>query len=66
LSKAFNTSMVQTFIVDNRTGAGGLIGAQLAVGSPPDGHTILVSIPKYAQVSRRGGNSVKQPRFLWP
>jgi len=43
LSKAFNSSMGQTFIVDNRTGAGGLIGAQLAVDAPPDGYTILFS-----------------------
>ena len=41
LSTAFQKSMGQNFIIDNRTGAGGLIAGQLAVDSPPDGNTIL-------------------------
>ena len=41
LSVAFQKSMGQNFIIDNRTGASGLIATQLAVDSPPDGNTIL-------------------------
>jgi tripartite-type tricarboxylate transporter receptor subunit TctC len=41
LSNAFQKSLGQNFIVDTRTGAGGLIATQIAVDSPPDGNTIL-------------------------
>src|SRR4051812_13490241 len=39
LSQAFR----QQFIIENRGGASGLIGAEAAAKSPPDGYTFLVA-----------------------
>jgi len=41
LTTVFHESTGQTFIVETRAGASGLIGAEIAGGSPPDGYTIL-------------------------
>jgi tripartite-type tricarboxylate transporter receptor subunit TctC len=38
LGKAFG----QTFIIDNKPGAGGNLGADLVAKSPPDGYTLLM------------------------
>jgi tripartite-type tricarboxylate transporter receptor subunit TctC len=35
----------QQFFVENRTGAGGNIGAEAVAKSPPDGHTLFLSSP---------------------
>jgi tripartite-type tricarboxylate transporter receptor subunit TctC len=36
-------SLGQTFVVENRPGAGGLLGSELASNSTPDGYTLVVS-----------------------
>jgi len=41
LGKRFTESMGQPFVVDNRPGASGIIGTELVVRSPADGHNIL-------------------------
>ncbi len=38
----------QTFIVENRTGASGNVGAQSVVNSPPDGYTVMFVGPNNA------------------
>ncbi len=41
LGKKFYESMGQTFVIENRAGASGLIGAELIARSPSDGYNIL-------------------------
>jgi tripartite-type tricarboxylate transporter receptor subunit TctC len=45
LGQRLTETMGQTFIVDNRGGAGGVIGAELAAKSPADGYTIVLGSP---------------------
>jgi tripartite-type tricarboxylate transporter receptor subunit TctC len=47
LSEAFG----QQFIVDNRGGAGGLIGMELAAKAPPDGYTIMMMSGSFSATS---------------
>ena len=48
LAKKFFESTGQSFVVENRGGAGGLIGAELVAKSSPDGYHILVSTASLA------------------
>lgn len=48
LAQKFQASMGQNFLVDNRSGAAGLIGAELVAKSPPDGANILFTTASLA------------------
>jgi len=41
VAERLDTTMKQTFIIDNRAGAGGAIGSDMVAKSAPDGYTLL-------------------------
>lgn len=42
MAEPVGTALGQSMVIENRTGAGGAIGADLVAKAPPDGHTILI------------------------
>ncbi len=61
----------QTVAVDNRAGAGGNVGAEIAAKSPPDGHTIMlttnsiaVNVSLYPKLNYNLFNDFQQVAFL--
>jgi tripartite-type tricarboxylate transporter receptor subunit TctC len=63
LSTAFQNSTGQSFIIENRTGASGLIATQLAVESPPDGYTVLFTSGSIAPVTTLFAKRIKFDMF---
>jgi tripartite-type tricarboxylate transporter receptor subunit TctC len=43
LAAKLSETMGQQMVVDNRSGASGLIGTELVMNSPPDGYTLLIN-----------------------
>jgi tripartite-type tricarboxylate transporter receptor subunit TctC len=48
LAAKFPEQIGGIYVVENRAGSGGLIGADLVAKSPPDGHTLLITSPEFA------------------
>jgi len=48
LAQKLSETLGQSFIVDNRPGAGSILGIELAAKSPPDGYTLLMVSPEFA------------------
>src|SRR5262249_37560530 len=59
-------SMGQQFIVENRVGAGGMLGIEAAAKSPPDGYTILISTDAVASTPHIVKFNVDYVRTLMP
>lgn len=61
-ARAFSTKLSeylgQQFVVDNRGGAGGLIGMELTAKSPPDGYTIMMMSGSFSATS-----AMQKPAF---
>ncbi|MGE0804183.1 MAG: Bug family tripartite tricarboxylate transporter substrate binding protein [Burkholderiaceae bacterium] len=55
LARLLGAHMAQTWgqpvVIDNKTGAGGVIGADLVAKSPPDGYTLLLTITSMIQAA---------------
>lgn len=47
LAQKLTAGMRQQFIVDNRAGAGGLLGSAIAANAAPDGHTLLFATASF-------------------
>ncbi|MBM4315685.1 MAG: tripartite tricarboxylate transporter substrate binding protein, partial [Deltaproteobacteria bacterium] len=50
-SQKLSEYLGQQFIIDNRGGAGGMIGIELAAKAPPDGYTIMMMSASFATSS---------------
>ena len=50
IAPKLSTALGQSVIVENRVGAGGLVGTAYVAKTPPDGHTILITTASHAVI----------------
>ena len=48
VAQRLSTALGQQVVIDNRAGAGGNLGAEIAAHAPPDGHTIVLGTNTHA------------------
>ena len=58
ISGKLSERLKQQFVVDNRGGAGGLVGVELAVRAAPDGYTVLIASASFSATS-----ATHKPKF---
>src|SRR5215217_5654570 len=47
LAERLSADLGQQVLVDNKTGAGGVIAADIVAKAPPDGYTLLLTTPNH-------------------
>ena len=47
IAAELSSRLKQQVIIDNRAGAGGIVGMQIATASPPDGYTLMLTSTAY-------------------
>lgn len=60
MAEKLSSRLKQQFIVDNRSGAGGVLGTELVAKAPPDGYTLLVNSSSALVI---GPNLVRKPPY---
>lgn len=58
VAKELSEELKQAFVIENRPGAGALIGTQALVDAAPDGHTIMISTSSWLSSA-----ALRKPKF---
>lgn len=53
VSEELSKQLKQRLVIDNRTGAGGIVGMKVASQSPPDGYTVMVTSTAYGYLLQK-------------